>query len=63
MPAVKATKTEEIKVRIDPLSKRALEQIAQSEGLDLSDIARRAFRDLISRLQGRILREDGNAEV
>jgi len=41
-------KTEEIKVRVDPLSKSALVQIATEEDVDLSDIVRRAFRNLIS---------------
>ena len=45
----KIVKTEEIKVRLEPSKKRALEEIAQREQLDLSDIARRAFKELIER--------------
>ena len=47
---VKSTnKTEEIKVRVEPLNKLALSQIAAEESLDLSDIVRKALREFISR--------------
>lgn len=44
--------TEEIKVRIDPLKKCALQQIADEEQLTISDIARRALREFIQVHQG-----------
>lgn len=46
MPALKS---EEIKVRVEPIKKLALEQIADSEGLQLSDIVRRAINELLDR--------------
>ncbi len=44
-----AKKSEDIKVRVDPLTKNTLIQIAESETLDLSDIVRFAIRDYVSR--------------
>lgn len=44
-------KTEDIKVRVDPLSKRVLTQIAVEDDLSLSDIIRRAINELISKHQ------------
>jgi len=41
-------KTEEIKVRVEPITKATLNQLAQQECLDLSDIVRRALRDFIA---------------
>ena len=43
----KDTLTEEVKVRVPKRMRFGLEDIAAREGLDLSDIARRAFRDLL----------------
>jgi antitoxin component of RelBE/YafQ-DinJ toxin-antitoxin module len=48
---ITTAKTEEIKVRVDPLSKSALIQIATEEQLDLSDIVRRALNDMIRKSQ------------
>lgn len=42
-------KTEEIKVRVEPLKKLALEQIAQDEDLKLSDIVRRALGEFLTK--------------
>jgi len=42
-------KSEEIKIRVEPMSKLALMQIAGEECLDLSDIVRKALREFISR--------------
>jgi hypothetical protein len=39
--------TADIKVRIEPMDKLALEQFARLDDLDVSDIARRAFKDYI----------------
>jgi len=49
----KAALSEEIKVRTDGRMKIGLEDIAIREGLDLSDIARRAFRLLLQQEQSR----------
>ena len=38
---------DELKTRISIAMKKALQAIADREGLDLSDIARRAFTDLL----------------
>lgn len=46
-------KTEEIKVRVEPLKKLALVQIADSEDLDLSDIVRRALGEFIEKKTAR----------
>lgn len=51
---VKSTKTEDIKVRVDPLTRHTFEQIAQQEQLDLSDIVRRALREFIQRKNHRL---------
>jgi hypothetical protein len=48
---ITTAKTEEIKVRVEPLSKSALIQIAAEEQLDLSDIVRRALNDMIRKYQ------------
>lgn len=45
------SKSEEIKVRVEPLSKLALLQIAQEEALDLSDIVRKAIRQFVAQRQ------------
>ena len=45
------TKTEEIKVRVDALSKKALEQLARQEDLSVSSLMRRAMRELIRKSQ------------
>lgn len=45
----KPLKSEEIKVRVEPSKKLALEEIAQRDGLDLSDIVRRALTEMINR--------------
>ena len=44
-------KTEAIKIRVEPLSKLALVQIATEESLDVSDIVRKAIREFINRRQ------------
>lgn len=44
------TKSEEIKVRVEPRMKLDLEDIAVREQLDLSDIARRALADYVRRV-------------
>lgn len=46
---VKAAKTEEIKARVEPLTKHSLQEIAAQERLDVSDIVRRALREFIER--------------
>jgi hypothetical protein len=46
---VKAAKTEEIKARVEPLTKHSLQAIAAQERLDVSDIVRRALREFIER--------------
>lgn len=40
-------KTEEIKVRVEPLNKLALLEIAERQQLDLSDVVRRALREYV----------------
>ena len=42
-------KTEEIKVRVEPIKKYALEQIAAAEDLQLSDIVRRALGEFLDK--------------
>ena len=42
-------KSEDIKVRVDALTKRALVQIAEEELLELSDIVRRALYDFVAK--------------
>lgn len=54
-------KTEEIKVRVEPLTKHVLLQIAKQEQLDLSDIARRAFSDFVNKRQTTQKHELANA--
>lgn len=44
-------KSEDIKVRVEPLDKRALQAIADREALDLSDIVRRAIAQFLQRVQ------------
>jgi hypothetical protein len=44
-------KTEEIKVRVEPLTKLAALQVAREEQLDLSDIMRRALQEYLRRRQ------------
>ena len=44
-------KTEEIKVRVEPLTKLKCLQIADEEQLDLSDIIRRALFEYVHRRQ------------
>lgn len=44
-----ATKTEEIKVRVEPFLKLSFEQIADREHLDTSDIVRRALREWLEK--------------
>lgn len=46
---VKSAKTEEIKARVEPLTKHSLQAIAAQERLDVSDIVRRALREFIER--------------
>jgi hypothetical protein len=41
------TKTQHIRVRVEPLVRGSLEQIARQESVELSDVARWAFRDYI----------------
>lgn len=43
------TKSEEIKVRVEPRMKIKLEDIAEREQLDLSDIVRRSLNELLRR--------------
>lgn len=45
-------KTEEIKVRVEPLIKLSLQQIADENVADLSDVARLAFREFLMRKRG-----------
>jgi antitoxin component of RelBE/YafQ-DinJ toxin-antitoxin module len=40
-------KTEEIKIRVEPLTKLVLLEIAEREGLDLSDVVRRGLRKYV----------------
>lgn len=40
-------KSEDIKVRVDPLTKVALREIAERETLELSDVVRHALRDFV----------------
>lgn len=42
-------KSEDIKVRVDPLTKSVLVQIADAELLDLSDVVRRALHDFVQK--------------
>jgi len=42
-------KTEEVNVRVEPMTRHSLEQIAERERLDLSDIVRRALHEHIER--------------
>lgn len=42
-----AKKTADIKVRVDPLTKTLLAQIAERELLDLSDVVRHALQDFV----------------
>lgn len=40
-------KTAAIKVRVDPITKSVLVQIAENELLDLSDVVRHALKDFV----------------
>jgi hypothetical protein len=42
-------KSEEVKARVEPLTRLGLEEIARNEHLDLSDIVRRALREYMER--------------
>jgi hypothetical protein len=53
-------KSEGIKVRVEPLSKLALTQIAQRESLDLSDVVRKAIREYINKYQTAVPTEQPN---
>lgn len=54
------TKTADIKTRVEPMLKLSLEQVAREEGLELSDITRRAFAEFLERRAG-MIRAQGNA--
>jgi hypothetical protein len=41
--------TEEIKVRVEPIKKLALQQVADAEELELSDIVRRALGEFLDK--------------
>jgi predicted transcriptional regulator len=49
MCSVVTKQTEDIKVRVDRFSKLALEHLAETEQLALSDIVRRALKQFIER--------------
>lgn len=49
--AAKKTKSENVKIRVEPFTKLTLERIAEEEGLQVADIARWAFDEFISRRQ------------
>lgn len=52
--------TEEIKVRVEPLAKHSLEQMARAEQLQLSDMVRRAIREYIAKRQPAVANQYGN---
>lgn len=49
MNRVRPRKSAEIKIRVEPLTRNALEQLATLRQLDLSDIVRQALREHLTR--------------
>ena len=49
MRPMKPKKSEEVKARVDEVTKRLLTELALKRHLDISDVLREAIRDLLSR--------------
>jgi predicted transcriptional regulator len=53
--------TDEIKVRVDPLRKLQLQQVAEEEERELSDIVRRALGDFLDKRAATQRNQESNA--